>query len=90
MPVAVALPRRPGKTTKPLKRWPMTTSVMVQTKSGETEQVTPENFRAWKKRRGANAGFAVQLPDNNEVVLVNTISGLRKLPVGEVLQAELL
>ena len=63
---------------------------MVQTKSGETEQVTPDNFRGWKKRRGANAGFAVQLPDNNEVVLVNTISGLRKLPVGEVLQAELL
>ena len=57
-----------------------TTSVTVRAQSGDSEVITTDAFRAWKRRRGKHAAFVVQSPVE---YLVHTYADMQKLPVGE-------
>ena len=54
--------------------------------------VTTENFRSWK-RKHRNIAFVIQLPgadDDDNGVLVCTLSEMRRLPAGQHYQARLM
>ena len=61
-------------------------SVQMKAKSGEVEQITQENFAAWKRRVGKDMGFVVKDADSEMIVL--TRGQMRALPEG-VFEAEL-
>ena len=56
------------------------TSVTVSAPSGDSEVVTTDAFRAWKRRNGKHAAFVLQSPVE---YLVQTFADMQKLPVGE-------
>ena len=54
--------------------------------------VTTENFRSWRRKHGRNVAFVVQLPgadDDDNGVLVCTLSEMRRQPTGQHFQARL-
>mgnify|MGYP003327425384 CR=1 FL=1 len=53
--------------------------------------VTTKSFRSWKRKQGRGMAFVVQLPgaDDDEGVLVCTLSEMRRLPAGQHYQARL-
>ena len=55
------------------------TSVTVSAQSGDSEIVTNETFRSWKRRNGRNAAFVIQTPEH----FVGTYADMNKLPAGE-------
>ena len=54
--------------------------------------VTTESFRSWKRKHGRNMASVVQLPgadDDDNGVLVCTLSEMHRLPTGQHYQARL-
>ena len=74
MTAAAALPLEKGDGAVSM------TSVTVSALSGDSEVITTDAFRAWKRRRGKHAAFVVQSPVE---YLVHTFADMQKLPVGE-------
>ena len=64
-------------------------TVTLHSKSDAPDQatiVTTDNFRAWKKKQGQHTAFVVQRPEANDEddgVLVCTLSEMRRLPTGQ-------
>ena len=56
------------------------TSVKVCTQSGDSELVTKETFRAWKRRNGRHAAFVLNAPVEH---FVGTYADMQGLPAGE-------
>ena len=56
------------------------TSVKVCTQSGDSELVTKDTFRAWKRRNGRHAAFVLIAPVEH---FVGTYADMQELPAGE-------
>ena len=56
------------------------TSVTIRSQSGNSEVVTVDSFRSWKRRSGRHFAFVLENPVEH---LVHTLSDMQKLPAGE-------
>ena len=61
-------------------------TVTVQSKDGNTECVTLDTFKVWKKNNGARAAFVVKVSKQDDgAIIVDSLRAMRPLPDGDLM-----